>query len=73
MTDTAPSSKVIAPTVAELPASAAERFGERVAARYKDGEQWKEITFAQAGEAIGDREERERPGEEATLEDAPRR
>jgi long-chain acyl-CoA synthetase len=52
MTDTSSTSRVIASTVAALPSSAADRFGDRVAARYKQGGEWEEITFAQAGEAI---------------------
>jgi long-chain acyl-CoA synthetase len=50
MADTA--SSTIASTVASLPGSAAERFGPSVAARYKDGEQWREMTYAEWGSAI---------------------
>jgi long-chain acyl-CoA synthetase len=51
MTDTS-SANVIASTVATLPGSATERFSDRVAARYKSGESWEEITYADAGTAI---------------------
>ncbi len=44
--------RVIAPTVAALPASAAERFGSQVAARYRLEGEWHEVTYAEAGEAI---------------------
>ena len=50
MTDT--TSRVIAPTVAALPGSAAERFPSNVAARYRDGDEWKELTYEAVGEAI---------------------
>ena len=42
----------IAATVAALPASAGERFGPRIAARHKVGTDWREISYAQACEAI---------------------
>ncbi|MGA2924839.1 MAG: long-chain fatty acid--CoA ligase [Solirubrobacteraceae bacterium] len=48
MTDT----RQIAATVAALPASAAERFADRLAARYKVDQEWRELTYAQAGESI---------------------
>ena len=38
-------SRVIAATVTALPRSAAERFGENVAARFKTGESWDELTY----------------------------
>jgi hypothetical protein len=42
-----PPVRAIASTVARLPASAAQRFGSRLAARYKlDGER-RELTYAQ--------------------------
>jgi long-chain acyl-CoA synthetase len=50
MTDT--TSTPIAKTVASLPGSAAERFASNIAARYRDGDQWKELTYEQAGRAI---------------------
>jgi long-chain acyl-CoA synthetase len=52
LTDTTSSPKLIASTVAALPGSAAERFGENVAARYKVGDEWREMTYAEAGKAI---------------------
>src|SRR5258708_393014 len=51
MTDT--TSTPIAHTVASLPGSAAERFSANIAARYRDGEQWKEVTYAEAVSAAG--------------------
>ncbi len=44
--------RVIASTVTALPASAAERFASQVAARYKDGEEWRELSYEEAGTAI---------------------
>ena len=51
MTETSPP-RLIADTVAALPAHAAERFPENVAARYRSRERWEQLTYAQAGEAI---------------------
>ena len=45
-------SRVIAATVTALPRSAAERFGDQLAARFKSGEDWAELTYGQVGEAI---------------------
>jgi long-chain acyl-CoA synthetase len=45
-------SRVIASTVSSLPASAAERFGSHVAARFKSGDEWREMTYQEAGRAI---------------------
>ncbi len=45
-------SSVIASTVSSLPASAAERFGANVAARFKVGEDWREMTYEEASSAI---------------------
>jgi len=50
MSDT--SSRVIASTVASLPGSAAERFPSRQAARYTADGEWRELSYAQMGEAI---------------------
>ncbi|MDQ6841603.1 MAG: long-chain fatty acid--CoA ligase [Actinomycetota bacterium] len=44
--------RAIAPTVAMLPASAAERFGHEVAARYRCGGEWRVLTYAEAADAI---------------------
>jgi long-chain acyl-CoA synthetase len=52
MSETTSDPRVIAATVAALPASAAERFGELVAARYKVGEEWRELTYAEFGAAV---------------------
>ncbi|MEA2158548.1 MAG: long-chain acyl-CoA synthetase, partial [Solirubrobacteraceae bacterium] len=52
MTDTTSEPKLIASTVSALPASAAERFGECVAARYKDGDEWRDLSYAEVGKAI---------------------
>jgi long-chain acyl-CoA synthetase len=49
MTDT---SSTIAPTVAALPASAAERFADTVASQHKVDGEWREITYGEAGKAI---------------------
>jgi long-chain acyl-CoA synthetase len=50
MTDT--TSTPIAKTVASLPGSAAERFASNIAARHRDGDEWQEVTYADAGKAI---------------------
>ena len=47
MADTTPGT--IASTVASLPSSAAERFGSKSAARFKDGEEWREMSYAEMG------------------------
>jgi long-chain acyl-CoA synthetase len=44
--------RLIAETVAALPGSAAERFADHIAARSKSGEEWKEMSYADAGKAI---------------------
>ena len=44
--------RVIASTVSALPSSAAARFGSNVAAVYKDGEEWREMTYEEVGSAI---------------------
>jgi long-chain acyl-CoA synthetase len=50
MTDT--TSTPIAKTVASLPSSAAERFAPNIAARYRKGNGWEELTYERAGTAI---------------------
>ncbi len=50
MADT--TSGTIASTVASLPSSAAARFGPNVAARFKRGDQWVQLTYAEFVEAI---------------------
>jgi long-chain acyl-CoA synthetase len=52
MSDTMSSQNLIASTVAALPGSAADRFGSNVSARYKVDGDWRELTYADAGEAI---------------------
>jgi len=54
MSDTTSEPRVIAATVAALPASAAERFEDAVAARYKSGEDWRELTYAEFGVAVAE-------------------
>jgi long-chain acyl-CoA synthetase len=44
--------KLIASTVSALPASAAERFGDNLAARYKAGDEWRDLNYSEVGEAI---------------------
>jgi len=39
-------------TVAELAARSAERFGQRPAMRFKDGEEWREYSYAEFGEMV---------------------
>ena len=50
MADTTPTT--IASTVASLPGSAAERFGSHTAARFKKDGDWRELSYAEMGEAI---------------------
>ena len=50
MADTTPTT--IASTVASLPGSAAERFGSHTAARFKRDGEWRELSYAEMGEAI---------------------
>jgi long-chain acyl-CoA synthetase len=52
MTDTTSQAKASVATVARLPSSAAERFADRVAGRYKSDGEWKEMSYADAGVAI---------------------
>jgi long-chain acyl-CoA synthetase len=52
MTETTSGPTASVSTVALLPGSAAERFGDQVAARYKVDGEWKEMTYAEAGAAI---------------------
>jgi long-chain acyl-CoA synthetase len=47
-----PQPRVIAATVTELPHSAAERFANDPAARYKRGDEWHQLDYAEIGEAI---------------------
>jgi long-chain acyl-CoA synthetase len=52
VSDTTSTTRLIANTVAGLPGSSAGRFADHVAARYKDGEEWREMSYADAGRAI---------------------
>ncbi len=52
MADTTANERGIASTVSALPASAAERFGDHVAARFRSGDGWKEMTYAEVVSAI---------------------
>src|SRR5881227_15081 len=52
MADTAYSPEPIAATVASLSRTAAEQFGSNIAARYKDGDEWRQLTYADVGAAI---------------------
>jgi long-chain acyl-CoA synthetase len=52
MADTTSSTRAIASTVAALPASATERFASNVAARYRADGAWRELSYAEVGEAI---------------------
>jgi long-chain acyl-CoA synthetase len=52
VSDTTSTTRLIADTVASLPSSAAERFAGNVAARYKDGPEWREMSYAEVGKAV---------------------
>ncbi len=52
MTQSSSDQRAIAATVAALPGAAAERFGERTAARYRVDGDWRELTYADVGKAI---------------------
>jgi long-chain acyl-CoA synthetase len=52
MSETTSDTKAISATVAGLPSSAAARYGERIAARYKVDGEWHELTYAEAIRAI---------------------
>ncbi len=54
MTQTTSGPRAIAATVAALPGSAAERFADRRAARYKVDGAWRELTYGEAVAAIFD-------------------
>jgi long-chain acyl-CoA synthetase len=54
MTQTTPGPRAIAATVAALPGSAAERFADRPAVRHKVDGEWRELTYAQAVDAISE-------------------
>ncbi len=46
------STRAIAATVAALPSSAAQRFGDHLAARHRVGEEWQELTYDEVVAAI---------------------
>jgi len=52
MTDTSSTQTPTVSIVSALPASAADRFGDRNAVRYKQGGEWQELTYGEAVEAI---------------------
>jgi long-chain acyl-CoA synthetase len=52
MSKTTPTPRAIAETVGALPSSAAERFGDRLAARHKVDGEWREMTYAETLTAI---------------------
>jgi long-chain acyl-CoA synthetase len=52
MSDTTSDSRAVAATVAALPASAAERFSDLVAARFKSDGEWRELTYGEVTAAI---------------------
>jgi long-chain acyl-CoA synthetase len=54
MTQTTSGPRAIAATVAALPASAAERFADRLAVRHKVDGEWRELTYGQAVDAISE-------------------
>src|SRR3954471_4970595 len=41
-------------TIADMAARAAERFGDRAAARYKRDREWRDVSFAQLGEIVSE-------------------
>jgi long-chain acyl-CoA synthetase len=52
MTETTPDTATTQGTVATLAGAAGERFGDGVAARYKSGDEWRELSFAQVSTAV---------------------
>jgi long-chain acyl-CoA synthetase len=52
MSETTPETRAIAATVTALPASAAERFSDRTAARYKADGEWRDATYGEVTQAI---------------------
>jgi long-chain acyl-CoA synthetase len=52
MSETTSDTRAIASTVTALPASAAERFSDRTAARYKSDGEWRELTYGEVTTAI---------------------
>ena len=52
MPETTSTPRAIAETVGALPSSAADRFGDRLAARYKVDGEWREMTYAETLAAV---------------------
>jgi long-chain acyl-CoA synthetase len=52
MSETTSDTRAIASTVTALPASAAERFSDRTAARYKSDGEWRELSYGEVTTAI---------------------
>ena len=48
------STRAIAATVAALPSSAAQRFGDHLAARHRVDGEWRELTYSEVVDAIGE-------------------
>jgi long-chain acyl-CoA synthetase len=48
------STRAIAATVAALPSSAAQRFGDQLAARHRVDDEWRELTYTEVVDAIGE-------------------
>jgi long-chain acyl-CoA synthetase len=51
---TAPTQGTGSKTIADLLPKAAELYADRVAVRHKVGDEWRDVTFAQAGEIVGE-------------------
>jgi long-chain acyl-CoA synthetase len=54
VSETSTDTKASVATVAELPGSAGERFADRPVARFRVGEEWREMTYAEAAAAINE-------------------
>src|SRR5918998_6140501 len=51
---TAPAKGTGSRTIADLLPRAAELYADRVAVRHKAGDEWRDVTFAQVGEIVGE-------------------
>ena len=49
-----PSRSTGSTTIADLLPKAAEKFGDSVAVKYKAGDEWRDVTFAQVGEIVSE-------------------
>src|ERR687886_497195 len=47
-----PATETAVRTMADLAATAAEKYPDRKAVRFRDGDDWKELTFAEVGEIV---------------------